>query len=248
MSSLYLDEALTDVDLSVGSSVTIAGSEAHHAVSVSRLREGEHILIGNGAGTRAEATVTEVSTKSFTCVVTTVETQERPAPQLVLVQALAKGDRDERAVESSTEVGVDAIYPFQAMRSVSRWNVDKIEKGRARWQKVAREASKQSLRHWVPTVEEPLTLAALVELARQQLVLVLEPSASRQLSSLSREELFATQRVLLVVGPEGGFDDRELEALIEAGAQQVRLGETVLRTSTAGVAALSVLNATLSRW
>lgn len=248
MSSLYLDESLTDADLKVGRVVTISGTEAHHAVSVSRVRVGERVLIGNGAGTQAETVVEEIAPKLLTCRVESVTSRPLNAPRLLLVQSLAKGDRDERAVESATEVGVDEIYPYQAHRSVSRWNKEKADRGRERWQKLAREAAKQSLRHRVPEVRELLQMNDLCELARSSLLLVLEPSVTRRLSDVDATQLQATTKVALIVGPEGGFDQTELQALEAVGAELVCLGETVLRTSTAGVAALSIVNAKLGRW
>lgn len=248
MSSLYLDESLPDSSWEPGYSVTMSGDEAHHAVSVSRLKVGERVFIGNGCGTNAEATVTAVSKKSFTAELNIIDRRAAPSQEVALVQSLAKGDRDERAIEAATEAGVDAIYPYQAARSVARWQGEKLEKGRARWQKVVREASKQSLRYFVPEVREPLSLASLQALATNALLLVLEPGAEVRLSALSSEKLQTAQSVVILVGPEGGFEPNELELLVEAGAQLVKLGDTVLRTSTAGVAALSLLNAKLDRW
>lgn len=248
MSSLYFDESLTEADFGVGRVVTLSGAEAHHAVSVSRVRVGERVLIGDGAGTQAETVVVEVAPKLLSCRVESVTTRPLNTPRLMLVQSLAKGDRDERAVESATEVGIDEIYPFQAHRSVSRWNQEKADRGRERWQKLAREAAKQSLRHRVPEVRELLQMNDLCELAQSSLLLVLEPSVTRRLSDVDATDLHAAASVALVVGPEGGFDQAELEACEAAGAQLVCLGETVLRTSTAGVAALSIVNAKLGRW
>lgn len=248
MSSLYFEESLAQKDFEVGAEITLGGAEAHHAVGVGRLRIGETVLIGNGAGVRAETVVTATAHKSLTCRVTAVEVRDAPAPTLVLVQSLAKGDRDERAVEASTEVGVDVILPFQAHRSVSRWNPEKAERGVQRWQKLAREAAKQSLRFFVPSIGEIPDLDALCERARSGILLVLEPGATFRLSEFDDAKLRDAPAVTLVVGPEGGFDQRELDSLVTAGASLVRLGETVLRTSTAGVAALSVINGKLGRW
>lgn len=248
MSSLYFDETLTAAELTVGAEVTLSGAEAHHAVSVSRLRVDEPVLIGNGAGVRAATIVTATAPKSLTCTVELVERRDAPTPQLILVQSLAKGDRDERAVESSTEVGVDTILPYQAHRSISRWNQEKAERGRDRWQKLAREASKQSLRFHIPAIGHLLNLEALCELSESAILLVLEPTAKLRLTDIDAAELRNASAVALVVGPEGGFDEREIDALAAVGANFVRLGETVLRTSTAGVASLAIVNGKLGRW
>jgi 16S rRNA (uracil1498-N3)-methyltransferase len=165
--------------------------------------------------------------------------EERPRPELWLAQALAKGDRDELAIQAATELGVSGVIPWQAERSVSRWEGAKAEKGRDRWQSIVREASKQSIRAWTPRVEGIATTAALAQLPG--LVLVLEPTASTRLTDVVLDD---ADRITLVVGPEGGVSPKELEQF----ATHVRLGSEVLRTSTAGPAAIAVLNARLGRW
>lgn len=248
MSSLFFDETLAASAFQVGATVTLSGAEAHHAVNVSRVTIGERVMIGNGAGVQATATVTEVQSRALTVVLDSVSQEAQPRPVLILAQALAKGDRDERAIEACTELGVDEIIPFQARRSVSRWNEEKSVKGRERWQKIVREASKQSLRYRIPKVHPPASLKELSEFAAEQTLLVLDPFATNRLSDLAASELCARDSLILLIGPEGGLDSQEIQALTAAGARAVRLGQTVLRTSTAGVAALSVINATLGRW
>ena len=162
------------------------------------------------------------------------------------MQALAKGDRDELAVQAATELGVDAIVPWQAARSVSRWDA-KAEKGLARWRTIVREAAKQAHRPWIPEVEGVARLAEVVARAGDSRVLVLEPSAAERLTEVASVPSDARD-VVLVVGPEGGIAPEELDALRDAGARVVRLGETVLRTSTAGAAAIAVISAATGRW
>lgn len=248
MSSLYYDEALAASDLSLGSEGQLVGDEAHHAISVSRVKPGENLRIGNGAGVIALVTVLSVSKKSLLFRVDDVSSAEPAQPKLSLIQSLAKGDRDERAIEACTELGVDLVFPYEAERSVSRWGSEKKEKGVVRWQKIAREASKQSLRYTIPEVQPPLTLSELSALASNETVLLLEPSAERALSALEPSKLPSRDCIHLLVGPEGGFSELEVTTLVAAGALSVKLGDTVLRTSTAGMAALSLLNSQLGRW
>jgi 16S rRNA (uracil1498-N3)-methyltransferase len=170
----------------------------------------------------------------------------RPTPRIRLVQALAKGDRDELAVQAATELGVDGVIPWAAARSVSRWEGAKIAKGRDRWSSIVREASKQSIRPWLPEIADLATTKQLAVLAASTRMLLLEPTASARLAGMTA--LDEGRDIVLVVGPEGGIAPAELDLLQEAGAVAVRLGETVLRTSTAGPAALAVLNAALGRW
>jgi 16S rRNA (uracil1498-N3)-methyltransferase len=164
---------------------------------------------------------------------------------VVLVQALAKGDRGELAVELATEVGVDEVVPWSAARCVVKWEGERGAKALARWRSTAREATKQSRRSWLPVVHEPHSTAQVVERARTGTLLVLHESAEQPLADI---DLPASGDVLLVVGPEGGLTEEELEALATAGVVPVRLGRSVLRTSTAGAAGISVVSALTSRW
>jgi 16S rRNA (uracil1498-N3)-methyltransferase len=252
LANLYFAEHLDPESWSVDSLLTITGDEARHAVRVSRLRAGEQILVGDGNGVIAEASVEAVANQSFAVRLTQVRQVPLPAPRIVLVQALAKGDRDERAVEQSTEFGADGFVPWQAERSVSRWaDADKVAKGVAKWARIAREASKQSLRARVPEVRDPVSLEALCALAASDnsIVVVLHPRGEGSLSGWAREMTPSeTSEIYLVVGPEGGLAEGELERLQRAGADVVTLGETVLRTSSAGPAAIAVLSVALGRW
>jgi 16S rRNA (uracil1498-N3)-methyltransferase len=254
MANLYYTEASSGDAFVVGNIIEISGDEARHAVRVARLRLGEHTMIGDGRGSLAAGEVVSVDRERFAVRIETMTVREATHPELVLVQALAKGDRDERAVEQATEFGVDAIVPWQAERSVSRWDgagaTEKRAKGVAKWARIAREAAKQSMRACIPLVEQPLTLNELCEAASRAdtEVLVLHPRGDLRLSDWAQRYSSAAQRIMLVVGPEGGFADAELDALEAAGAVILVLGDTVLRTSSAGPAALAVLNAALGRW
>lgn len=240
----FLLDAPTDA--APGDAVVLTGPEAHHAATVRRVRVGEEVTVGDGAGTWLAGTCEEVSPKQVIVRIAARRVAPAPSPRIVLAQALAKGDRDEQAVQAATELGIDEVVPWQAARSVSRWDAAKAAKGRARWESIAREASKQAHRAWLPLVAEVATTRQLCERAASDRVLVLEPTAERALTSL---ELAGERRdIVLVVGPEGGIAPEELSALTAAGAEPVRLGETVLRTSTAGPAALAVVSAALERW
>lgn len=247
MANLYFDESLTSGDLVEGALVTIAGDEARHAVRVSRLRIGEQTMIGDGAGSIASGVVETVDRDRFTVRIASVRTIPKHSPRLILAQALAKGDRDERAVEQATEFGVDAIMPWQADRSVSRWGgSEKAAKGVSKWERIAREASKQSIRGWIPEILPPGDINELARRAANDCVLVLHPRGESKLSSWKTGG--ESRDIIIVVGPEGGFSDAELDTLEAAGAQVLQLGDTVLRTSSAGPAALAALNVSLGRW
>ena len=251
MAHFYLDDTLDaqlgEAGREVGAVVRLRGADARHAAAVSRVRPGERLRLGDGAGVVVLGTVLSAESAEVALEVERVERTQQPAPRIHLVQALAKGDRDERAVQAATELGVDVVVPWQAARSVSRWDAAKAVKGRERWTTIAREASKQSLRPWLPEVEAVATTKQLVERASSAMVLVLDPLGEVAVSSLTAADL-GDHDVLLVVGPEGGISDEEFAALDAAGARRVRLGSTVLRTSTAGPAAIAVLSTTLGRW
>ena len=239
-----LDEPATATP---GDTVTLTGAEAHHAATVRRVRVGEEVTLGDGRGAWLTGRVASVAPREVVVDIEERKDAAAPSPRVVLVQALAKGDRDELAVQAATELGVDEIVPWQSARSVSRWDAAKAAKGRARWATIAREAAKQAHRAWLPDVSELTTTRALAQRAAASLVLVLEPTAADALSALRLDPADARE-IVLVVGPEGGIAADELEALVAGGARLVRLGDTVLRTSTAGPAALAVVSTALGRW
>lgn len=236
MAHFYLSDELTAASL--GDILILAGSEGHHAQSVSRIREGEQIQLGNGCGVVASAAVVGSSKGQISLRIDELNVREQPAHRFTLVQALAKTDRDERAVEATTELGIDVVIPWQAERSVSRWDAAKAAKGQAKWSTIAREACKQCIRPFVPEVRPVVTSAELMAALKGQLVLVLEPTGEEKLSEV---DLSQSTEIALVVGPEGGISDKELDAFSASGARIVSVGTNIMRTSTAGTAALGVV-------
>lgn len=223
----------------IGSLVELDGPEGKHAVQVRRMRQGEAIQLSDGKGLRVRGTVAELSGSTLKLEVTEVISEELPARQITLVQALAKGDRDELAIQAATELGAMGIIPWQASRSISRWDGPKIAKGQARWQQIVSEAAKQSLRAYIPEVKniaDAQDLAGLV--ASFDLVLVLDTSATATIAEVG---IPSSGTIGLVVGPEGGIEQSELDTLQAAGAKLVSLGANVLRTSTAGPALIAAL-------
>ena len=226
--------------------VVLSGPEGRHAATVRRLRVGERVDVADGRGTRAACVVAAVVGKDVVELDVRARTTEPPpTPRVVLVQALAKGDRGELAVELATEVGVDAVVPWAAERCVVRWDGDRGAKALARWRSTAREAGKQARRAWLPELADLHTTAQVAARLAGTTALLLHEAASTPLAGVA---LPADRDVVLVVGPEGGLTDRELEALTAAGGQPVRLGRSVLRTSTAGAAAAAVVSARTPRW
>ena len=230
-----------------GLAVTLGGSEGKHAVNVRRMRVGEGIQLSDGRGLRVRGKVASLGNSSLSVSVDSVTQEANPTVCLTIIQALAKGDRDELSIQAATELGCWGVIPWQADRSISKWEGPKIAKCVDRWQTIVSEAAKQSLRVFEPHVAQPINSKQLVSaVADFDLVLVLDPTAEIGLGSLQ----FApdVKNVAIVVGPEGGISDHELESLEAAGARRFHLGEPILRTSTAGVAAISVIQAKLGLW
>lgn len=234
-------DLIRDVD-----TVCLDGAEGRHAASVRRLRPGERVVLTDGQGLRADCCVTAAGRAQLELAVESRHQVPPPQPRFVVVQALPKGDRAELAVELMTEVGADVVVPWAAHRCVTRWNDARAERGVSRWRATAREAAKQARREWVPEV---LAAHSTDEVARlvgsAASAVVLDEDADAPLAAVG---VLAEGDVVLVVGPEGGITLEELAAFETAGAVATRLGPTVLRTSTAAAAALSVLLARTPRW
>jgi 16S rRNA (uracil1498-N3)-methyltransferase len=215
--------------------------------------------VTDGRGGALECVVVAVRRDEIDCAVRRRVRLAPPGPRLVVVQALAKGDRGERAVEMLTEVGVDEIVPWSAARSVVRWEGERCARSRQRWARTAAEAAKQSHRlHWPEVADLVGTPELSRRVASASLAVALHEEAERPLVGLvggwraaageAAVKMAGAGEILLVVGPEGGLDDAEVDTLRQAGATVARLGPTVLRTSTAGVVAASVVLAELGRW
>jgi 16S rRNA (uracil1498-N3)-methyltransferase len=228
-----------------GASVVLDGAEGRHAATVRRIGVGEQVMLADGLGLRVTCDVVGAGKADLALTVVGVGREPQARPRFVLVQALAKGDRDDQAVEAATELGVDEVVPWQAARSIVQWRGERADKARRKWEATVVAASKQSRRARVPVVAELATtrsLAARVEAASAAYVLHEDAT-----STLAGRSLPEDGDVIVVVGPEGGITPEEIAQLEAAGAVAVRLGETVLRSSSAGPAALAVLSAA-GRW
>ncbi|WP_239330428.1 16S rRNA (uracil(1498)-N(3))-methyltransferase [Frankia sp. CiP3] len=253
--------------------LTLSGPEGRHAATVRRLRPGERVDITDGCGVVAECTVLRCRRDEIDCAVERRVVYPEPTPRLVVIQALAKGDRGELAVELMTEVGVDEIVPWSAARSIVRWEGERGARAHARWSATAREAAKQSRRVFWPQLAclaDTATVSA--RLAAADVAVVLHEEASEPLAVGLRAAGVTSARprpaapagaqlpapagsleagsleIVLVVGPEGGITGSEREVFGAAGAVPARLGRTVLRTSTAGVVAAAIVFSHTSRW
>ncbi|VXB37585.1 16S rRNA (uracil(1498)-N(3))-methyltransferase [Pseudoclavibacter sp. 8L] len=246
MAWLYLVEDL-DEALRVGDVVEVRGAEAKH-MAVARMRVGERVQLGDGRGLIVDGELALTERDRALVTVVAARRVAQSAPRVTVVQALAKGGRDDLAVQVATELGAAAFVPWQAKRSVSRWD-QKAEKGRERWSSIAREASKQSLAAWVPDVAPLHSTGEVASLAGHAPMLVLDPLGDTSLRQALIEQVPAgASGLTLVVGPEGGIDQSEFEAFEAAGARRVHLGAGVLRTSSAAPAAIAAILALSGTW
>lgn len=246
VATLFYVDALPDV----GGLAVVDGDEGFHAATVRRIRPGEELVLGDGAGELARCVVEHAGRDGIGARVQERWGVEGGRPPVTVVQALPKSERSELAVELATEAGADAVVAWQAARCVASWQGPRVEKGLRRWRAVARSAARQSRRAHIPSVEGVLSTKALIarvrdDVASGSVVLVLHESATSRLADLAVAQ---ANSVLLVVGPEGGIAPDEIAALTDAGAVVVRLGPTVLRTSTAAAVALGALGVLTPRW
>jgi 16S rRNA (uracil1498-N3)-methyltransferase len=233
-----------------GELAVVDGDDGFHAATVRRIRVGEELMLGDGAGAVARCVVEETARDGLRARVLDRAQVAPVQPPVTVVQALPKSERSELAVELATEAGADALMAWQAARCVARWDGARADKGLRRWRAVARAAAQQSRRAYLPSVDGVLSTAALVTRIGEVtstggVVLALHETAVGPLTDLS---LAQAKSVMVVVGPEGGIAPDELAAIVGAGANAVRLGPTVLRTSTAAAVALGALGVLTPRW
>ncbi|MFJ2468829.1 16S rRNA (uracil(1498)-N(3))-methyltransferase [Glutamicibacter sp. NPDC087583] len=245
----FVIDAQQGRDATVGDILELDGSEAHHAVTVKRVSAGEHLDLLDGKGLRL--TVEVIGTAKDLLSVKVLRRAEEAVSDhpVTLVQALSKGDRDLQAVESGVELGVLSVRPWQADRSIVRWNAAKVDKAMAKWRAQVRSAQKQSRRAYEPEVLDPLgskelAKAIAADTANDALVLVLHEQAAESVARRVQSWLADArtgQEIIMIVGPEGGISETELQSFVDAGAQPALLGQHVLRASTAGPAALVLI-------
>ena len=240
MLTLFLVDKLEDSNL-----IEVSGDEAHHAIKVLRINIGEEILISDGAGNWVRASVENIEKKSFAAKVLERGFQQEKSPRLIVVQGLPKSDRVKDAIEILVESGVDLIIPWQADRSISKWQKDSLDK----WQSAAVAATKQSRRFRKPEIIDGLSLSQLLEIeSENSAILVMHESATTKLSQVVTSKFADMSEIIIVIGPEGGISESELELLQSVGAHIVGLGPEVFRSAHAGGAALSAVSALIGRW
>ncbi|MDO4784213.1 MAG: 16S rRNA (uracil(1498)-N(3))-methyltransferase [Propionibacteriaceae bacterium] len=229
-------------DVVPGQVVSLTGDEGRHAAVVRRIRRGETVLVADGAGRAVEGVVVAAERDRLDVEAGRVLEEPRRAYRLVAVQALAKGERSDLAVELLTETGADEIIAWQAERSIVQWSGQRGEKSLAKWAATARAATKQSRRFTVPAVSHATTRQLLERLAGTTAYVLHESATDRLAEAVAG---FCGPEIVVIVGPEGGISPRELELFAGVGAHPVLLTSHVLRTSSAGGIALAQVQAVL---
>jgi len=242
MEPAYFLVETSDLDSPV---FNIKGTEAHHALRVRRVKEKEKLVVTDGFGLVGEVEVLALGPgDQVTVKVVNKKSKTKKKPKVTVAQALAKGERSDLAIESLTEVGVDEIVPWQANRCIVKWD-DKSDKGVEKWKQIARESSKQSRRAFFPEITNCLDSKKLVGIFKNySKVIVLDPDSDILFTELVEQ---IVEDVLLVIGPEGGIEENEMQLFCENGALTATLGETILRTSTAGGISAAIL-LSKTRW
>lgn len=233
------------------------GAEAKHA-HVKRIAPGEHIMLVDGAGHAAEIAVRECSRERVAGDVVAEHTVQRPTPRVTVVQAVPKSERAELAVDLAVQGGADAIIPWISHRTIARWSADKQAKQVQKWRNQAAASAKQARRAWLPEVHDAVTTNQLKDLIAGKRAIVLHEDATDSIKDVdfSAPATAATAdatdaatapdaELFVLVGPEGGIGQDEVDLL---GAHPVRMGPQVLRTASAGFAALCAIGALTSRW
>ena len=238
MLTLFFTDQIND-----GSTQTLDKDDAHHAIKVLRLKLGEVIKISDGVKKWVSGSIIEISKKELTISISERGDFEEKKPELVLVQAVTKSERNKEMLELAIEAGVDRIIPWQAERSISKWQSDSAQK----WEIGIKEACKQARQVRLPKLMPMLTTAGVVQfLSKDARIIVFHESASEKFTQLQLPESLAS--IYLVIGPEGGISQSELSIFENGGSKIVRLGETVLRSAHAGFAAISAVQTKLGRW
>ena len=238
MLTLFFTDQIND-----GSTQTLEKDDAHHAIKVLRLKLGEVIKISDGVKKWVSGSIIEISKKELTISISERGDFEEKKPELVLVQAVTKSERNKEMLELAIEAGVDRIIPWQAERSISKWQSDSAQK----WEIGIKEACKQARQVRLPKLMPMLTTAGVVQLlSKDARIIVFHESASEKFAQLQLPESLAS--IYLVIGPEGGISQSELSIFENGGSKIVRLGETVLRSAHAGFAAISAVQTKLGRW
>jgi 16S rRNA (uracil1498-N3)-methyltransferase len=229
--------------ISTGQRQVLENEEAHHAIKVLRLNTGEVIKISDGVGNWVSGPIVEIAKKELFISITERGEIQAAKPELVLVQAITKSDRNKEMLELAVEAGVDRIIPWQSERSISKWQSDSEQK----WQVGIKQSCKQARQVKLPQLMQVMSTSEVIKsIGEGGFGIVFHEEASTKFSDLTIPN--SQSSVYLLIGPEGGISEQELLSFQNNGSKVVRLGDTVLRSAHAGFAALSAVQTKLGRW
>ena len=229
--------------ISTGQRQVLENEEAHHAIKVLRLNTGEVIKISDGVGNWVSGPIVEIAKKELFISITERGEIQASKPELVLVQAITKSDRNKEMLELAVEAGVDRIIPWQSERSISKWQSDSEQK----WQVGIKQSCKQARQVKLPQLMQVMSTSEVIKsISEGGFGIVFHEESSTKFSDLTIPN--SRSSVYLVIGPEGGISEQELLSFQNNGSKVVRLGDTVLRSAHAGFAALSAVQTKLGRW
>lgn len=227
--------------------ITITGDDAHHMIQVMRMSAGDEVYVVVECKTYT-MTILEGTAKSVLLQVKEKHEQSNEMPKKVsIVCGLPKGDKLEMITQKATELGMHTLYPFEAKRSIVKWDKQKNEKKVARLQKIAKEAAEQSHRSFIPQIHNPISLIELLEISKTYDVKFVADEEDAKLNTRQKfadqlKKVYDKQSILIVFGPEGGLDRREVQLLQENEFQPIALGPRILRTETAPLYALAAIS------
>ncbi len=228
---------LNSLPRDLSQTVELDARETRHAGSARRLNKGDGVVLFDGTGLTADAELVEIGRSRARAKLLAQERHEPPRPALHLASALPKGDRQATMLAMATQLGMSSFTPLLCSRSVARQSPSASE----RWQRVCREACKQSRRPHLPHLLPPSTPDELMQRGRPEAcTLLMHPSGSAAVQLIASATLHARDEIMLLIGPEGGFVENEIECARAAGAEVVSLGGGILRTETAALAALAL--------
>ncbi|GGF07557.1 ribosomal RNA small subunit methyltransferase E [Halobacillus andaensis] len=230
------------------SHVYINSDDVHHIVNVMRMVEGNKLICVHPNEGAAVCSILQIEgSEQVVCKIEEWITQDIELPvKVTVVQSLGKGDKVEQVVQKGTELGADSFIPFQADRSVAKWDAKKSDKKIHRLEKIAKEASEQSERTSIPSVKKLMKINEIVSLEGYDYKILAYEGEARNGYSETIKIIFGKVKpgdsIIVVFGPEGGFSDKEVETFLQSGFQSIRLGPRILRMETAPLYFLSALS------
>ena len=233
-----------------GDKIRLEGSDVNHMKNVLRMKEGEEVQVSDGTGNAYLCQIEGYEGDQAVLKIREKTEKDTELPSKIwLFQGLPKGDKMELIIQKAVELGAYSVVPVETKRCVVKLDEKKAAKKTARWQQIAESAAKQSKRMLIPEVKKAMSWKEAIAFAKELDVLLIPYELAKGMKE-TREILAAIepgQSVGIFIGPEGGFEEEEVQAAMEAGAKPVTLGKRILRTETAGMTMLSILMFTLEK-